>query len=106
MRKRWEATATLERAAVRMEPRAVMLNASRGALAERPALVQATVHGVVRSQLSAGLMDAPALTLTQVQAAVSGASRRASVSAQRARASGVARDTRPQGRDRVAGSTG
>ena len=57
---------------------------------------------VVPSVLPEALTERPAL----VRAPVSGASRRASVSAQRARASEGARDTRPKGRDRAAGSAG
>ena len=110
MREREDASLTVAASAAPWETLAVVPSVLPEALTERPALVRAPVRGVVRSPVSAVLMAGspmvPAEAASVVQAPVSEASRRASVSAQRARASEGARDTRPKGRDRAVGSAG
>ena len=85
MRERGDAAATLAGSAVSSEPQAVVPSVLPEALTERPALARAPVCSVVRSPLSAVLTAGSAMVPTHVaavvQAAVSGASRRASVSA-------------------------
>ena len=83
MRERGDAAATLAGSAVPLEPQAVVPGALPDALPERPAIVRTPLRRAVRSLQSAVLTAGPAMVPTQA-AAVSGASRRASVSAQRA----------------------
>ena len=60
-----DAAETLERMAVPMGPQAVVGCTLPEAAAEPSAVVRAPVRGVLRKQLPAGLMNVPAVALTQ-----------------------------------------